>query len=476
MNDRRSRSTPSRPERMGALEVLPVFLRAAGRRIVVAGDSDGVAWKVELLRAAGADVELFAPQPGEALRALVAADARVVLRGRRWAPDDFRDALAVVADAASDEEAAELQTAARAAGVPLNVIDRADYCDFQFGSIVNRSPLVVGISTAGAAPVFGQAIRTRIEAILPSGLAAWAQAALEWRTEISRLALPFRSRRAFWERFSRLALDSSGRAPTQADRRALMQEAADERATAASERGKAVLVGAGPGAPELLTLRAVRALQSADVVLYDDLATSGALDLARREAEKIYVGKRGRKPSHVQTDITALLVELVAAGKQVVRLKGGDPMIFGRANEEIAALEGAGLEVEVVPGVTAASAAAAALKASLTDRALASRVQFVTAHSNEGRLPDDMDWRALADPRATTAIYMGAGVVQALAQRLMDEGLGADTPAAFVDRASYPDETIVRSTLASIAQEMARMALPGPGLLLIGAAPGVRRN
>lgn len=469
MNDTHGPATASRPERIGALDVLPVFLRAAGRRFVVAGESDAAAWKVELLGAAGANVALFSAEPCAALLALADTDARIVLHRRRWRADDFRDALAVIAEAASNEEAARIRSAARSAGVPLNVIDRPEFCDFQFGSIVNRSPLIVGISTSGAAPVFGQAIRTRIEAMLPAGLAAWARAALEWRAEIAALDLPFRARRAFWERFSRRALTASGASPGDEDRRALMQEASEERA-AGPARGKAALVGAGPGDPELLTLRAVRALQSADVVLYDDLAATGALDLARREAEKIYVGKRGRKPSHAQTDITALLVELVAAGKQVVRLKGGDPMIFGRANEEIAALMAAGLDVEIVPGVTAASAAAAALKSSLTDRRAASRVQFVTAHAADGRLPADVDWRALADARATTAVYMGTGLIGAVAERLMAEGLGPDTPAILVDRASHPDQSIVSSTLASIAGVAARAALPGPGLLLIGAA------
>lgn len=452
---------------IGALDVLPVFLRAKGRKMLVCGNSDGVAWKVELLAAAGARLDVVSDQPSDALEA-AAERASAALHRRRWRDDDFEGALAVVAEAADDGEAGDLRRAALAAGVPLNVIDRPDFCDFQFGGIVNRSPLVVAISTAGAAPVFSQAVRARIETMLPTGLARWAAAALRWRPQVAARELPFRLRRIFWEGFSARALAAPEQVPEDADIEALLATVGGG-TQAGGKSGRATLVGAGPGDPELITLRGVRALQSADVVLYDDLAPQAALDLARREAEKVYVGKRGGKESVGQAEITQLLVELVAAGKQVVRLKGGDPMIFGRANPEIVALKAAGLPFLIVPGVTAATAAAAALGVSLTDAKTAPRVQFVTARAPDGGFPD-LDWRALADPGATTVAYMARRSLPEFVGRLMEAGLAPETPAACVGRASLPEQTIVRARLDEIALQATRASLTGPSLLLVGAA------
>ena len=308
--------------------------------------------------------------------------------------------------------------AARRAGVPVNVIDRPAFCSFQFGAVVNRSPLVVGISTDGAAPVFGQAIRSRIEALLPAGFARWVRAAQAWRAELPDLKLGPAVRRRFWERFATLALRAPDRAPSQRDRDELL---AAGRAAAAQPRdvGHVSLVGAGPGNPELLTLAAVRALRSADIILYDDLVAPEVLDFARREAKRMLVGKTGHRPSCRQDDINALMIQLAKSGKRVVRLKAGDPMIFGRAGEEIAALERADIPLDVVPGITAAQGAAASLEVSLTHREIARRVQYVTGHAHDGRLPDDLDLAALADPATTTAVYMPLGTLGALSARLL---------------------------------------------------------
>ena len=234
------------------------------------------------------------------------------------------------------------------------------------------------------------------------------------------------------------------------------------------KRGRVILVGAGPGDPELLTLRAVRALNTADVVLYDDLVSPAVLDLARREAERVNVGKRGYKPSCGQDEISAMLVAYGQAGKVVARLKGGDPLIFGRANEEIAALDAAGIDVEVVPGITAASGAAATLVTSLTERDLARRLQFVTAHARDGQLPNDLDWQALADARATTAVYMGVRTLPAFVDRLREAGLATTTPVVMVERATWSTERVLKSTLDRIVADVAGSSVVGPSLFLIG--------
>ena len=325
--------------RIGPLARLPAFFALAGKRTVVAGSGQAATWKTELLSAAGARVDVFAPDQSESLRALAAAPpgGAVIVRERPWTPADVAGASLAVAECADDAEAGLFAAAARAAGVLVNVIDRPAFCDFSFGAIVNRSPLVIGISTDGAAPVFGQAIRSKIEALIPKGFARWADAARNWRPRVQALALPFRGRRTFWEKFTDRAIAAPDRAPTEADIEELLKP------TSAPDTGSVVLVGAGPGDPELLTLRAVRALQSADVILFDSLVSAEILDFARREAKKMLVGKTGHAPSCRQDDINAIMVSLAKAGRRVVRLKGGDPMIFGRADEEIAACRAAGI-------------------------------------------------------------------------------------------------------------------------------------
>jgi uroporphyrin-III C-methyltransferase/precorrin-2 dehydrogenase/sirohydrochlorin ferrochelatase len=450
--------------RIGALARLPAFFALEGKRAVVAGSSRAAVWKAELLLAAGASVDAFAPAPNEDMHALAAAPPRgaLIVHERPWTATDLAGVAIAVADCADDAEAAQFSAAARAAGVPVNVIDRPAFCDFAFGAIVNRSPLVIGISTDGAAPVFGQAIRAKIEALIPKGFARWADAARTWRPRVQALALPFRSRRNFWEKFTDRAVAAPDRAPTEVDLEALLAP------TQAPQGGSVVLVGAGPGDPELLTLRAVRALQSADVILFDNLVSPEVLDFARREAKKMLVGKTGYAPSCRQDDINALMVSLAKAGRRVVRLKGGDPMIFGRADEEIAACRAAGIAVEVVPGVTAAQGAASRLKVSLTRRAEARRVQYITGHDRGGKLPDDIDWASLADPAVTTVVYMPTKTLPDLVAKALAAGLDPATPAVAVARATRADERVIAGAIAALPARLAAEAPSGPVVVMIG--------
>ena len=412
--------TPSeaRPPRMEALARLPVFYALAGKRAVVAGGSAAAAWKAELLAAAGASVEVYAADPGDEMIE-IAVQAGIAIHRRAIEAADLADAALAVGAFEDDAEAAAFAAMARGAGVPVNVIDKPAFCDFSFGSIVNRSPLVIGISTDGAAPVFGQAIRAKLEALIPRGFARWAEAARQWRPRVQALALSFRERRRFWEKFTERAVAEPERVPDPGDIDALM---AVTRGVARAA-GSVVLVGAGPGDPELLTLRAVRALQSADVILIDDLVSPEILDFARREAKKMMVGKTGHGPACRQSEINDLMIKLAKSGKRVVRLKGGDPMIFGRAGEEIAACRAANIAVDVVPGISAAQGAASRLLVSLTHRARARRVQYVTGHDRDGKLPGDIDWRSLADPAATTIVYMPKKTLRLLSAHAIAQGL-----------------------------------------------------
>jgi uroporphyrin-III C-methyltransferase/precorrin-2 dehydrogenase/sirohydrochlorin ferrochelatase len=448
---------------MRGLACLPVFFSLAGKRVVLAGGSSAVLWKAELCQATGAMLDVFSTNPCSGLVALARRCPAVALVSRPIELEDFRGAALAIVEAESAAEAAEFQAAARAAGVAVNVIDKPGFSDFQFGAIVDRSPLVIGISTDGGSPVLAQAIRGRLEALLPREIKLWAEIAKMWREKLKMLDTPSKTRRRFWELFGRKALAAKHR-PVEADLAMLLAEAVAGTAAA----GSVALVGAGPGDPELLTLKALRALQSADVVLYDDLVSPAIVNMARREAEKIPVGKRGYKPSCRQDHLVSRLVTLASQGKRVVRLKGGDPMIFGRANEEIAALRAARIPIEIIPGVTAALGAAAGLQISLTAREKARRLQFITAHAHDGKLPGDIDWRALCDPRASTVVYMGVKMLDQLAGRLLANGMDPSMPALLVERATCPDECHIFGTIENLAAKVARAEPSGPCLILIG--------
>ena len=514
LNDTDSRRTLAR---MAPLAKLPVFWSLEGKRVVVAGGTDGAAWKAELLAACGAEVHVYAPvgTTGEAMRGLMAEMPLIPLPGpcprergegvwsaaratgsfspsergegggsrmrgndvtsrgvvvhhdTVWSDVSFRGAAMALADCETDEQAQAFFDAAVAAGVPVNVIDKPVYCQFQFGSIVNRSPVIVSISTDGAAPILAQAIRRRIETLLPPALKQWAELAQSLRERVSDMLAPGQPRRAFWERFVDRAF-AGNQPPEEGADRTLLADA--ERLGRQSAIGRVTLVGAGPGDAELLTLKAVRALQAADVILFDDLVSEEVLELARREAKRLLVGKRGGRTSCRQEDINDMMVKLARAGKRVVRLKSGDPMIFGRAGEEIARLQEEGIPVDVVPGIIAANAMAARLGISLTHRDHAQSVRFVTGHSRDGGLPQDMDWSSLADPHTTNVFYMGGRTAPLIAARLIDEGASPATPVVIVSKVSRPAERQWRGTLKNMAEGIASIGYDDPVLIAIGGS------
>jgi uroporphyrin-III C-methyltransferase/precorrin-2 dehydrogenase/sirohydrochlorin ferrochelatase len=337
-----------RPRRMEPLARLPVFFALEGRRAVIAGGTPGAAWKAELLSATGATVDVYAADASDEMLAVAIDPPRgaIVIHHREWTANDFAGAAIAVGACENETEAQRFSDAARAAGVPVNVVDKPKFCDFAFGAIVNRSPMVIGISTDGAAPVFGQAVRGKLEALIPRGFAQWAAAARRWRADVQASGLSFNARRRFWQLFTERAVTYPDAAPQEFDYAVLLErtKAEGERV----EQGSVTLVGAGPGDPELLTLRAVRALQSADVILFDDLVSIEVLDFARREARKLLVGKTADNSAALQ-ETGALIAGLAKSGRRVVRLKGGDA---SSAEKELEACRKAGIPVEMVPGVT----------------------------------------------------------------------------------------------------------------------------
>lgn len=471
----RQARTRSEAKHIAPLAKLPVFFDLAGKRVVLAGGSEGAAWKAELLSACGAHVEIYAADAEADMQALLsrgAAPGTLTLIERGWRGEDIAGAAVALADAEDDEEAAAFADAARAAGVPVNVIDKPACCDFQFGSIVNRSPVIVSISTDGAAPILGQAIRRKIETLLPRSLGHWAETAKAFRTRLMDLVPDASRRRDFWERFADQTFAARGGEDV-GD--ALERIAGGIVRSGTRDCGHVTLVGAGPGDAELLTLKAVRALQSADVILFDALVSDDVLELARREARRMLVGKRGGKRSCRQEEINALMVKFAREGKRVVRLKSGDPMVFGRAGEEVAELDAAGIPVDVVPGVSAVFALASELGVSLTHRDHAHSLRLVTGHASDGGMPKDLDWRGMSDAETTLVIYMGGRTAQEIASRMIAEGRAAETPVVVAANIGRPDRKLARLSLGTLSAGPLAREDDGPVIIGIGEVFAARQ-
>lgn len=450
------------PAKMHKLATLPLFHNLMGKKVIVAGHGNGAIWKAELVAATGANVVLFLGSEITPEHERVFANLKnVTLLSRAWNEADLVSAHLAIAESIDLTDANAFVAASKAAGALVNIIDKPSLCDFQFGAIVNRSPLVIGISTNGAAPALGQTLRGRFEAMFPTGIAKWAQMAAQWRPIIKQKELEFGERRAFWHRFAQKALLEPTREPDEDDLAELLKPTP-------RLQGKVALVGAGPGDAELLTLKAVRALQNAEVILFDDLVTQDVLDFARREAQFIAVGKRGKRPSTAQEDICETLIMHARDGKYVVRIKGGDPLIFGRATEEIAACRAANIPITIIPGISAAQSAAAALGISLTDRVHAQRVQFVTGAGKKGGLPPQIDWKAIASDDTTTFVYMPRATITDFVKNAKMAGLSPQTPAAIIIDATRPEQKIHITNLDGLEREFSKFEADGPEIVMIG--------
>jgi uroporphyrin-III C-methyltransferase/precorrin-2 dehydrogenase/sirohydrochlorin ferrochelatase len=418
---------------------LPLFFDLAGRRVVVVGQGPAADRRAELARSAGA----------------------AVFQVEKAGSAELKGAAAVFVATGDLDSDTDARRAAKAAGVPVNVADRPGLSDFILPAIIDRDEVVVAVSTGGASPTLATVLRARIEAALPERVGALARLTQAFRAQAKALILDPARRRTFWRRLvdgpaARLALGGDDAAA----RRVAVGELNDAR-RALNSVGIAHIVGAGPGDPDLLTLRAAQLLQEADAILHDDLVPPAILNRARREAELVSVGKRkGRGASWAQADIEAEMIRRVRAGQTVVRLKGGDPFIFGRGAEEIDALRAAGLPVSVVPGITAALGAAAAAGIALTDRRIASSVTFVSGHA-----------AAHSGGGHTYVIYMGATEAASVRDRLLDAGTSPTTSVAIVENGTRPDQRVSVGRLA----DLARLALPhaargnaGPSLIIVG--------
>ena len=446
------------------------FLDLRGRPGVVVGGGQVAALKAETLLRSGVRVTVVAPESCARLSELALVGA-LRIEPKRFQPGDLVGAEIVVA--ATDDPAVNesVAVAARALRVPVNVADDAALSTFIMPSVVDRPPMQIAISTAGASPVLARKLRTLIETAVPFAFGRLA-ALIGRNREKSKTLIPDpERRRRFWERvvdgpIADLALAGNEQAAARELERELQRPG--------EAKGLVSLVGAGPGDPELLTLRALRVMQAASVVLYDHLVAPALVELARRDAERLYVGKEQDKHALPQAEINALMVRLAKEGKRVVRLKGGDPLIFGRGGEEIEALLEHGIAFEIVPGVTAASGAASYAGIPLTHRDYAQACVFATGHLKNGTA--DLDWQALARPKQTVVIYMGVGGLAQICRGLAEHGLAASTPAAVVERATLAEQRVVEGTLASVAELASAERIGPPALLIVGEVVRLRRK
>ncbi|WP_297202472.1 siroheme synthase CysG [uncultured Pluralibacter sp.] len=442
------------------MDYLPLFAALKGRPVLVIGGGDVAARKIALLRRAGARVQVVARELGPDVAEL-AARQQIEWRATSFEESQLDTIFLVIA--ATDDPALNrrVHAAAEARQRLVNVVDDRPLCTFIFPSIVDRTPLIVAISSGGTAPVLARLLREKLEALLPASLGPMARIAGEWRERIKTRLTTVARRRRFWERNFSGPFASLMAAGNETAAREALAQALDE-----PERrsGEIVLVGAGPGDAGLLTLRGLQVLQQADIVFYDYLVSDAVRDLVRRDAEMVCVGKRAGGQSVPQAEINRLLVDAARQGKSVVRLKGGDPFIFGRGGEELQAAAGAGIPFQVVPGVTAAAGATAYAGIPLTHRDHAQSVTFLTGHDKTDGVP--FDWAHLARSRQTLAIYMGVMKAGEISRQLIAHGRDGATPVAVISRGTRHDQQVATGTLQHLADLAANA--PMPALLVIG--------
>jgi uroporphyrin-III C-methyltransferase/precorrin-2 dehydrogenase/sirohydrochlorin ferrochelatase len=445
------------------MQHFPVFLDLAHAHVVIGGGGEMALAKLRLLLKTEAQITVCAPKITPEIRAFA---PKVALVNRPVLACDLGGARLVYAATGDAREDARIARLGHAAGALVNIVDNLEDSDFITPAIVDRDPVVVAIGTEGAAPVLARQIKAQLEASLPANLGPLARIGKAFRKMADALPQGAR-RRAFWADYysgiGARAHQSGGEAGVAQALDDLLAHHLSQRAPL----GRVDVVSAGPGDPDLMTLKARKLLDRADVVIHDRLVTPEILELARREALILSVGKEGFGPSTAQQSIHALMIEHAAQGAHVVRLKGGDAAVFGRLDEELSALDQAGIAWQVVPGVTSASSAAASMGQSLTSRGRNHALRLVTAHDMQGFA--DQDWRGLAAPGAVTAIYMGKRAARFVQGRLLMHGAAPDTPVTLVENASRPDQQIIAATLATLPHSVAPLA--GPAMILLGLAP-----
>lgn len=449
------------------MNYFPIFANLAGRPVLVVGGGSVAARKISLLLDAGAQVRVVANQLNAELSAL-AAENKILWLAEEFRAEHIRTVFLIIAASSDQALNRRVFQLAESCQKPVNVVDDRDYCSFIFPSIINRNPIQIAVSSSGSAPVLARLLREKLEALLPPSLGDMAEISGRWRDAVKAKLKSVTERRRFWEkqfngRFAALVKNQQTAQAEQELAKQLEQN---------YQGGFVSLVGAGPGDAGLLTLKGLQEIPQADVVLYDALVSDGILSLVRRDAERIFVGKRARGGRTPQEDTNALMVRLAREGRRVVRLKGGDPFVFGRGGEELETLARHQIPFSVVPGITAAVGATAYAGIPLTHRDYAQSAVFVTGHRKADA--PDIEWQTLARSHQTLVIYMGALKAALIAERLQQHGRSPDTPAAVISQGTLPAQKTATGTLANLA-ELAETA-PNPALIVIGEVVGLHEK
>ena len=447
------------------MDFLPITLNIKGRPCLVVGGGQVAARKVNLLVNAGAAVTVVAPELVASLKERV-EQQQITWLTKTFQEDDLRKVMLVIA--ATDDDATNRAVAEQAHQrlIPVNVVDQPALCSFFMPSIIDRSPVIVSVSTGGASPVLARLLRSRLETFIPTHYGRLASMAESYRQRVKSTFKNITQRRRFWENALDGTVAEAALSGREDEARALLESAINAGEESVSDRGEVYLVGAGPGDPDLLTFRALRLMQRADVVLYDRLVSKEILNMVRRDADLIYVGKHRDLHAMPQDDINATLVRLAKQGKRVLRLKGGDPFIFGRGGEEIDTLAAEKIAFQVVPGVTAAAGCASYAGIPLTHRDYAQSVVFVTGQLKDGTV--DLNWQGLVQPKQTVVIYMGLMGLDIICNKLMEHGQAAQMPVALVEQGTTSHQRVFVSTLSALPERIKNESIKAPTLIIVG--------
>ncbi|MGM0593193.1 MAG: siroheme synthase CysG [Pseudomonadota bacterium] len=445
------------------MDFLPIFMNIRSQRCLVVGGGEVAARKAALLKQAGAELVVVSPELMGNLKDMH-ADDEIAFHQRTFAEGDLEGVALVIA--ATDDEAVNRQVSelARARSIPVNVVDNPELCTFILPSIIDRSPVQIAVSTGGSSPVLARLLRARLESAIPSAYGRLAAMVERFRDKVKARFDNVNARRKFWEDVLQGKIAEQVFSGADGEAEAALNHAIEHGIE--GDVGEVYLIGGGPGDPDLLTFRALRLMQQADVIVYDRLISKEVLELTRRDAHRIYVGKERDNHSVPQDQINQLLVDLAKEGKRVCRLKGGDPFVFGRGGEEIETLTANGVNFQVVPGITAALGSSAYAGIPLTHRDYSQSVVFVTGHLKDGSM--NLNWRGLAQPNQTIVFYMGLKGLPIICQQLMEHGLPADLPVALVQQATTPRQRVFTGTLADMPERIASEEVKPPTLIIVG--------
>lgn len=453
------------------MEIFPISLKLQQQRCLIVGGGHIAYRKALLLAKAGAKIDVLAPEIDDNLLQLVQQSQGQYVQDVFSSSTALRHYRLVIAATDNNRVNQQVFAACEAENVLVNSVDDPPHCRFMVPAIIDRSPLVISVASNGTSPVLSRQIRTQLESSIPHGMGKLAEFSGQWRAAVKQKIVNPEERRIFWEELYASPLKEQVFNDNLDAANQSIQHALAEWQT---PKGEVYLVGAGPGDPELLTLKALRLMQQADVVIYDRLVSAPILELCRRDAEKVYVGKARSNHAVPQEGINALLVKYAQAGKRVCRLKGGDPFIFGRGGEEIQELYEAGVSFQVVPGITAASGCAAYAGIPLTHRDYAQSVRFLTGHLKEGS--PELPWSELVYENQTLVLYMGLVGLESICEKLIAHGQRADMPVALISKGTTPEQKVVVGTLANIASKVEQHQIQAPTLTIIGEVVNLREQ